>query len=73
VSAEAKDERQRVSRKMPLGVRPWDVVKLQGCTSLYRVYSRPGGGFIYACLHADCIATSNSAEVERVIQGETTP
>ena len=50
-----------------LGVRPWDVVTLKGCTSHYRVYSMPGGKFLYACLYADCIATSDNAVVDRIL------
>jgi len=48
--------------------KPWDVVKLRGRTGRYRVYSRAGFGFIFACLDADNITSSELDEVSNIIE-----
>ena len=75
--AEAKDEPQacrrrpdRLVRSLNSKVIAWDLVELEGFTSVYRAYSLPPksklGRWLFVCLYADCYVTEIHAG-ERVM------
>ncbi len=47
-------------------IKGGDIVTLKDHTSLYRVYTMGKKEFIYACLNADILRTSEDAEVETI-------
>lgn len=52
-----------------MNIKPWDIVKLKNHTGRYRVYTGPlENAFYFACMDADVLRTSLTAEVEKVLE-----
>ena len=77
--ASSKTKRQAVGRRLRPLVRSlnskvvaWDLVELEGYTSVYRVYSLPPksklGRWLFVCLYADCYVTEIHAGERTVVK-----